>query len=134
MIQGKDYIGVGCWGTIINDKNQILLIKRKNKGLWERPGGKLKIGESFENCLIREIKEKTNIEIDVTSFLLVEQVYDSKNKFHWICIGYSCKYKSGEAKILEIEKHENVKWFPLNNLPPITKYTKNSINIYLTNN
>jgi len=53
---GKNNIGVGCWATIINDKNEILLIRRKGKKLWERLGGKLEMGESFEDCLKREIR------------------------------------------------------------------------------
>ncbi len=133
MIIAKDFIGIGCWATIINDKNEILLIKRKNNHLWERLGGKLEFGESFEQCLIREIKEETNIVITVSEFSLVEENYDSKNKLHWVCIGYLCKYKSGEPKLLELEKHEELRWFSLKDLPLVTRYTKNAIGKYLNN-
>src|SRR6185369_17339571 len=47
-----------------------LLITQRNAdthlgGLWEFPGGKREPGESFEQCLIRELHEELGIEVTV---------------------------------------------------------------------
>lgn len=53
---------------ILNDHNQILLIKRAEKedqyfGHWSIPGGGPKFGESYEQALVREVKEELGAEL-----------------------------------------------------------------------
>jgi mutator protein MutT len=49
-----------------------LLVTQRNAaahlgGLWEFPGGKREPGETFENCLVRELREELGIEVRVGS-------------------------------------------------------------------
>lgn len=48
--------------AIILKGNRFLIAKRKNDG-WEFPGGRVEGEESYEECLIREIKEELDLEI-----------------------------------------------------------------------
>lgn len=43
----------------------VLLIKRRDNGRWEPPGGVLELDETIDNGLRREVREETGAEIEV---------------------------------------------------------------------
>jgi len=137
MKTGIDFIGVGCGAIIINDKNEILLLKRSinshiDPGLWSRPGGKIEFGESIVSAVERETKEETGIIVKVVRQLDYTDTISEDKTTHWIALGYLAKQLSGEPINMEPDKHDEVKWFPINQLPDnLAEYTKNSINVYL---
>jgi ADP-ribose pyrophosphatase YjhB (NUDIX family) len=47
--------------VVIDDKNRILLQKRRDNNLWSLPGGGMEIGESIEETIIREVKRKQDM-------------------------------------------------------------------------
>lgn len=53
--------------VVLNDEGKILLIKGPRRG-WEFPGGLIEIGETIHDGIIREVKEETGIDIEVTKF------------------------------------------------------------------
>ena len=59
---------VSVAGLVVNDKDEILLIKSPNRG-WEYPGGMVEPGEALQAALIREIKEETGINAEIIGFI-----------------------------------------------------------------
>ena len=90
--------------AIIIKDNKIFITQRgygEYKGKWEFPGGKLEKGETGEECLIREIKEELEADIEIIKFLkTIEWDYPS---FHLIMHCYICKLKSEHLTLLEHE-------------------------------
>ena len=135
MKKGIDFIGVGCGALIVNDKNQILLIRRTGKSqggmknMWSRPGGAVDFGEPIKDAIKREIKEELDIDIELFGPKFTEDdIRKEEVKKHWIAISYFAKIVGGELKNLEPEKHDKVEWFDLDNLPDnIVDYTKSHI-------
>lgn len=131
---GKDYIGVGCGALIVNDKKQVLLIRRGQKaknevGVWSQPGGTVEFGEDIKGAIKREIKEELGIEIDLIQFLaFTDQHVESQ---HWVAVSYLAKISRGIPIIQESEKHDDLRWFFLNSLPEkISEPTRESISNY----
>lgn len=54
---------VGCGAIIVDNRNRILLQRRKDFGDWGVPGGMMELGESFEVAMKREVYEETNLEV-----------------------------------------------------------------------
>ena len=53
---------VSAAAIVINDKNELLLIRGPRRG-WEMPGGQVEEGESLSQAAIRETKEESGIDI-----------------------------------------------------------------------
>src|ERR1017187_4499155 len=64
--------------ALIFRDGQLLITQRHAKshlgGLWEFPGGKREPGESFEECLHRELREELGIEVQI-DFLIQEIIH-----------------------------------------------------------
>jgi ADP-ribose pyrophosphatase YjhB (NUDIX family) len=72
---------VGCDVFILNEKNEVLLIRRADNGYWALPGGCQDLGETPADCAIREAREETGYEVELTELLGVfsSQCYEYKN-------------------------------------------------------
>lgn len=134
MVIGKDYIGVGCGAFILNENNELLLQQRKKSpeaGFWSIPGGRLEMFETFEEAVKREIKEEVGVDIDVIDELgICDHIIKSEQK-HWVSPSFLCKITNGKPIIMEPDKHADMQWFSLENLPEnLTITTQNALENY----
>ena len=67
--------------VVTNDQGEILLIKRSDNDNWALPGGAIDLGESLTQAAVRETKEETGIECEVTG--LVGIYTDPKHLIHY---------------------------------------------------
>lgn len=132
---GKDYIGVGCGGLVVDDNNKVLLMRRGQKsknqiGFWTQPGGAVDYGETVEDAIKREIKEELNIEVNLTRMLCYSDHIMSDEGQHWVAISWLAKIVSGKPKIMEPLKCDALEWFALDHLPaPLSDTTIDTTNI-----
>ena len=93
--------------------DKILALKRSpddysRPNFWDLPGGNLEFGEDVDECIRREIKEETSLDVDDIKPLHIISELDSKKNVFWVEIGYTCKYNSGEVKLSH--EHTECKW------------------------
>jgi ADP-ribose pyrophosphatase YjhB (NUDIX family) len=153
MKKGKKYIGVGGGCLILNDKEEILLIRRAGEvrneaGWWSKPGGGIKFGEKAKDAMIREMKEELSIDVKIVGLLphtdhiikspnlsvrdLAIVDADGGNIEHWVALNFVAKIINGQPKNMEPHKCDKIGWFPLGKLPKkITQTTREPIENYL---
>ena len=84
------------------------------KDWWEFPGGKMEVGETPEEALVREIREELSAEISVDSFLCTVE-YDYP-KFHLTMHCYLCSLLTDS---MHLNEHEAARWLTMNELDSV---------------
>ena len=54
---------------MVNDRSEILLIRRTDNGNWAVPGGGMDLGESIIQAAVRETREETGITCQITGLV-----------------------------------------------------------------
>ncbi len=108
----RPLVGVGA---VIVEGDRILLVKRAyepNKGFWSIPGGLVRLGESLEAALKREVEEEAGVKIKVEDVVFVgEEIFKESNgiRYHYIIIDFLAKITGGRLK--PGSDAEAVRWF-----------------------
>ena len=55
--------------VVTDDKDRVLLVKRRDNDLWTLPGGGMDLGESIVETAVREVKEETGLDVEVTGLI-----------------------------------------------------------------
>jgi 8-oxo-dGTP pyrophosphatase MutT (NUDIX family) len=55
--------------VVENEHGEILMIRRSDNGNWALPGGAIDLGESMTQAAVREVKEETGIDCEITGLI-----------------------------------------------------------------
>lgn len=120
---------------LIFKDGKVLLGKRKGAhgaGEYSGTGGHLEHLESIEECAKRETLEETGLEIANVQFLCTVNLVQYAPK-HFVDIGLTADWVSGEPTIMEPEKIEGWGWYDLENIPqPLFGVMPNYFEAYKT--
>jgi 8-oxo-dGTP diphosphatase len=87
--------------AIILDKNKFLILKyvEKNFEIWDLPGGRIDYGESPYDTLHREVKEETNLDIEIIQHLGIWWFFRPVSKNQVICNTFLCQPKNDKVDL-----------------------------------
>ncbi len=103
--------------AVIERDGRILIGKRKrgkrHSKNWELPGGTVEVGETHEECLIRELKEEFDVAANIGDFICsTEHTYAPD--FTIRLSAYRVTIASADLKLND---HDEVRWVYLSELP-----------------
>jgi len=108
-------------GAIVgNDAGEILLVQRKDSGIWLYPTGWADVGYSPAEVAVKEVSEETGIECEPVRLLgVVDGQRMGFSRFGMYMLLFHCKATGGELTPHPLETAD-VGWFAADALPEAT--------------
>lgn len=108
-------------GAIVgNDDGQILLVQRKDSGIWLYPTGWADIGYSPAEVAVKEVSEETGIDCEPVSLMgVVDGQRMGFSRFGMYMLLFHCRATGGELQPHPLETGD-VGWFDRDRLPEVT--------------
>jgi len=86
-------------GVVCLRGDEVLLIRRgtpPRQGEWSLPGGRIESGERMVDAALRELREETGVEAEITGLIdVVDGVFPEAGR-HYVLIDYAARWISGE--------------------------------------
>jgi 8-oxo-dGTP diphosphatase len=86
-------------GVVCLRGDQVLLIRRgtpPRQGEWSLPGGRIEPGERASEAALRELREETGVEAELTGLLdVIDGLFPPQ---HFVLIDYAARWLSGEPR------------------------------------
>jgi 8-oxo-dGTP pyrophosphatase MutT (NUDIX family) len=110
--QDRLYRGLVSIKGVVWYRGGVILLKNE-RDEWELPGGKLEIGETFAECLMREFREELGLRVEMGPVLDV----GPHHRFADIIIAVFGCYPEPFSSLRLSSEHSAVGHFPLDQLP-----------------
>ncbi len=88
--------------VLVEKGGKFLLGKRNKKnyrGYWVFPGGGVRWGETIKDAAIREIKEETNLDVEIVKFLGHKELMNLPENYHTVVFFHLAKPKNNEIRV-----------------------------------
>jgi 8-oxo-dGTP pyrophosphatase MutT (NUDIX family) len=114
LLEYTQYINNICKSVcalIINEANEILILKRGSTApwmpnKWSLCGGIIDKNETKKYAIIREIKEELNLEVDIKDILPYNELYDKEENYYLTCY----KIKTSNIDITLDAQNDEFEW------------------------
>ena len=125
LTRRPDRLIPGTAVVMFNERGEVLLQERADGGFWGLPGGWVDVGESVEQCAIRETLEETGIDVRVVRLIGIYS--DPKNSImsypdgrvvQTVTCAFECERVSGQLSVSS--ESTDVEYFPVRSLPDKT--------------
>lgn len=105
---------LGAFAVIFDDSRRVLLCHRRDRDLWNLPGGRVEPGESPWEAVVREVREEVGLDVRVERLLGVYSVLARDD----LVFSFLCSRVGGE--ICLTPEADDVAWFAREETPPNT--------------
>ncbi len=110
--------------VVISENGRILLVQHEKYGkkYWLLPGGGVEYGETLAETGKRELKEETNLDVEIGDLLFVSESIPLDHHRHVINYYFEGKLAGGDIQVGDDSVLRDVQWLPVEEIPNITMY------------
>jgi 8-oxo-dGTP diphosphatase len=127
-------LGVGV--VVINEKNELLVIKDRIGKRYKLPGGYIDDDENISTAVVREVKEETGIDVEFTSIIALGHFKPLQFGESNLYVGCTAKAFSSEINIIDDYEIIEARWIALEeffNSDEILQFNKSIVNTAIKN-
>lgn len=111
---------VGARTVVLDEQNRLLLIQRSDNHRWAIPAGAMELGESLEECAVRELWEETGLTATSLTPYAFYTAYtytnDYGHTYQQVLMTFVVHTWEGEL-VRVTDESVDAGWFPLDALP-----------------
>lgn len=104
------HYSVSVAAAVVRSDGLVLVVRRRDNGNWEPPGGILEAGETIHDGLAREVREETGLTIEVDG---LTGIYQNMNR-GVIALVFRCRAVAGTPH--PTDESSEVAWLPASEL------------------
>src|SRR5690625_6673823 len=100
---------------ILMENEHILMIKKPRRGWYAIPGGKMEIGESVKESVVREYHEETALKLNQPELagVFTFNIYENEQVVQeWMMFTFKCE--AFEGKLTDYCEEGELEWIPFN--------------------
>lgn len=104
---------IGAKALLLNEANEILLLKPTYKTTWHLPGGVVDMGEEPRDALTREVQEELATSLNPAKLHIVGTTFQAVYDALILLYSYDIRLQEQAAAFqLRDDEHEACGWFP----------------------
>ncbi|MBJ8071433.1 NUDIX domain-containing protein [Bacillus cereus] len=98
--------------AIIHDseKDKILMVHNVEQNVWSLPGGAVEKGETLEEALVREVKEKTGLTTVTGGLVAINEKFFEKQGNHALLFTFQANVVTGELSAEDEGEISAIEW------------------------